>query len=746
MKEQYISRAVEVQPCFNRDVISDLSDQATTTLLDIAAWADGDGVSYDESSSEREVTQRQAPEHTDVESEILKELMSGDVLALRQFITRLGTSALAQRLLSKVFLSAVNTASEEALTELLATDLVDLGYQDEINARNCLHKAAISGRSFVLRICLERQLDVTSVDAYGRIPLHYACMHGHVDFVRNLIHASPSSIEVRDLDNFTALIHAITHSQLHCVGELLSLGANIDPSGSNDYIPLNLACQHGSLPIVELILHRKPRILPDAEGLYPQHLVARSGESSKMLLLLKQYGADLDQPDKLYQWTPLFHAASEGHLDCLKVLLDCGVNADILDEKGLSALYYASWEGHTECMKLLARVGRNIGKSSAGVQTQATAAVSNGNTPQRGEPEGIPDLSLPPPIIPTRRYGHNFLESKTLVVINFEGEGSESVRFYDRGKYPAARLTVVPRPSEILFRDLLLPLQDESKIVSFEIENRNIFAIDFEIFPTFGKKILAKGSVPAEVFGETSDNGGQYYCPLLDPRLKCIGQISFKFQVIKPFPGIPLEITPYATYWKATSQFESQPRALVTGSSLSGEYVRLFVQLTRDGVPVLYPRWTITMLSSHDDQGIELPISSLSLGQFQGLCQQDSQPPSIQTLPSIAQYDISRLHRDLAMSHSTLAEVLSILPADLSLELHILYPTADEERRGSGLTVNINDCVDAILTTVFEHARHLRQQYGDAVRSIVFSSFNQDICTTLNWKQPNCKHCISITG
>ncbi|KAK5001328.1 anaphase-promoting complex subunit Apc3, partial [Elasticomyces elasticus] len=41
-KELYLSRAVEVQPCFNRDIISSLSDQATTSLLEIGAWSEGE--------------------------------------------------------------------------------------------------------------------------------------------------------------------------------------------------------------------------------------------------------------------------------------------------------------------------------------------------------------------------------------------------------------------------------------------------------------------------------------------------------------------------------------------------------------------------------------------------------------------------------------------------------------------------------------------------------------------------------
>lgn len=166
-----------------------------------------------------------------------------------------------------------------------------------------------------------------TTDIYGRIPLHYACMRGHVDVVKELVKydsaddsadamqgieststtAAPvgESVDYKDLDNFTPLIHGIVHARFAAVKAVLELGARVDPTSEADHIPINLACQYGSVSIVDLLLQYHPQILPDAEGLYPQHLVPRSGRSPQILEMLKNYGANLDQPDKLYQWTPL---------------------------------------------------------------------------------------------------------------------------------------------------------------------------------------------------------------------------------------------------------------------------------------------------------------------------------------------------------------------------------------------------------------------------------------------------------
>lgn len=677
-------------------------------------------------------------DENDTDSQILQAANAGNLGVLNDWISRLRESADARGRFTRTFLAAITDAPEEALQTLLETDLVDVHAEDEINERNCLHEAAISGRELILDIALSKGVDVARVDVYGRLPLHYACMHGHVAMIQTLLGKGPKTIDSMDHDNFTPLIHGIVHHQLACVQQLLSHGARIDPANEADHIPLNLACQHGSVEIAELLLKRGASILPDAEGLYPQHLVARSGRTPELLQILQRYEADLDQRDKLYQWTPLFYAASEGRVNCMKSLLESGAKVDIVDEKELAAMYYATWEGHLECMKLLSSAGGGFGlvrPSITAAPTTRPSTLSTAPDPMTVDADGIPDLSLPPPIIPLRRYGHNFLDNKTFIQISFEEAGSEAIVFYHDSKYPAARLTISSKLSDLIPRNIMLPIQEDFKIISFQIDNLDSFAVDFDIFPTFGSKIIAKSVALPNIFSAVSSSSGHCCLPLFDPRLRAIGQISFTFQVIKPFHGIPLEIAHFATYWKATSQFDSHPNALITGSSLSGEYVQLFVQLTCDEVPVLYPRWTI------NHHGIEFPIGRLSLEQFIALGSQTGRGEEVlATLPDKTVDDIAEIHRTLATSFVSLRDVLAYLPTSIHVDIQVLFPTPSVERSlGLGPTLNINNFADAILMDVFDHARISRERNPEFMRSIVFTSYNADICTALNWKQPNCE-------
>src|SRR6266487_5669242 len=209
-----------------------------------------------------------------------------------------------------------------------------------------------------------------------------------------------------------------------------------------------------------------------------------------------------------------------------------------------------------------------------------------------------------------------------------------------------------------------------------------------------------------------------------------------------PYHGDPLEITHFATYWKATSTLNSDPNGLITGSSLSGDYVQLFVQLTKDCVPVLCPEFTIT------HHGIDMPICRLSFGQFKTIGVERS-PNSfrdsslLRSLEEMTANDIESAHRLLATSFLSLREVLLHLPTSIHINLCVLYPSAaEEEKLDLEPVVDINGFVDAILTEVFNHARASKEKNQDFLRSIVFSSYSPSTCIALNWKQPNCGYLV----
>jgi CDK inhibitor PHO81 len=195
-KELYLSRAVEVQPFFNPTVISELSDQATTSLQELGAWAEGDHSGL-EARQDHVVTTQHIPgtDDGDVDFILLDTTVSGNVESLKDLLDRMKSTSnecgsdhisLGERV-TRTFLAAIHEAPEEALGVLLESGLVDIHSEDDINERNCLHQAAIYGKPFVLTYGLSKGVAADRTDVYGRVPLHYASMHGWLDMLDLLL-------------------------------------------------------------------------------------------------------------------------------------------------------------------------------------------------------------------------------------------------------------------------------------------------------------------------------------------------------------------------------------------------------------------------------------------------------------------------------------------------------------------------------------------------------------------------------
>lgn len=140
-----------------------------------------------------------------------------------------------------------------------------------------------------------------------------------------------------------------------------------------------------------------------------------------------------------------------------------------------------------------------------------------------------------------------------------------------------------------------------------------------------------------------------------------------------------------------------------------------------------------------DYMDIEFPVSRLTHEQFISAGSRNaSKVGDLSALPSQPLSSIADVHRILSHSAVSLKQALELLPKGMHVNIQVLYPSSEEEKiLRLGPTVNINVFGDAILGVVFDHARTLREHSPDAMRSIVFSSYNPTVCTALNWKQPN---------
>ncbi|WWC93120.1 uncharacterized protein L201_008087 [Kwoniella dendrophila CBS 6074] len=844
-KELYIERQVEVQPCFNREFIAKLSDIVTANLLDIENGSEhlstsflngdnlpesigADGLNFnnrkeefiDIDTSSSGITNSLALDAlNDLESNMVKAFNSGkDAITdwLKIAKAKQNRDKSTNRRLMRILWRAALQVPKVYLDLVLHAVKLDYNYIDNINGRSPAHQASIVGSPVLIKLCAEKNNALFGLsDAYDRRPIHYAAMHGHADIVSFLLSQSvdPSAT---DKDGYTPLMHAITQGHLEVVRIFVQDKLTLEPTAiSNDLIPLSLACQYGHLEVARLLLQCGAKVIPNSEGLYPQHFAAKAGHDSICKLLVDEGGSDgggKDKQDKYNLWTPLHHAAIGGesrHLKCIKVLVEAGCDVNASDEYGKSPGWYSAWFGNVECLNYLLDNGAKLnGKQSTleSMENLGLAAdpqmdsLSPGSDlvldPPADEFELIPSLSLPPPIIPLRVYGHEFLANRCLIQLSlghpFSRPSSSSkappIKLYSRSGQDPLNLwsslkLVMTSKSDIsaVPHSVILPLADEREVFSFQVQSLERFTLELSLYPTFGSKVIGRAIVLPATFNDVTYHKG-IVAPLLDHNLKTIGEVAFEVSCIKPFEGAQLEIGGRVeTYWKSkvtpsqptqdhAHQFQSHrplsvstsspslrppgvtsgstsnnnnESALVTASSLSGEYVHIVIQVTKDGMPVIYPKIKLPI------ENLDITVSDVTLEQFLNIAKSnnllfsskdnDNQQQQ-QQQQSRSTHEWSEI---LNKTMSTLNEILTILPNEIGLNLLLQYlrPQTLKYENLNSQSIEINKWVNSILNTIYENGKKSNLTTagttGSSSRKIIFSSFQPEVATALNWKQPN---------
>ncbi|KAI8871276.1 hypothetical protein GQ42DRAFT_168498 [Ramicandelaber brevisporus] len=783
MREIYLSRQIEMRPFFNKDAITQLQDNASalyaelqdlirrgyifpasspsTTALTAAGLA-----TTQESIQSQQTT---AATTTATTAATANNQPQQPQLALPQSVPTIPARGDIREHISRVLWRACSEVQSPTLfTTFLETvePLIDFEHPcDDINERTFYHEAAIHGREALLSICMRHSMNIEATDYYGRTPLHYAAMHGHTGCLAQLL-AAGANPRCLDNDRMTPMLYVAKRGHTECARLLLDQGGGADAGGFIDHSPLLLACRHGHVAMVQLLLARgTPIPLTATTSNHPLHIAAGLGHAELLLVLVQALaatGANGDIADADMGWTPLFHAAAEGHVECVRILLDAGCRADITDANGERPVYYAAEDGHVRCVQLLLSTPVVDAASSVAAATSATTATI-GTT---GDLDALPSLEMPPPIIPLRMYGHNYLDEEYMVQISLghpvmlPSDGSDSIVDPEANQHekmlPRTPAVTMLGPAPLTSVKLVItPSTSEFRhdTMMFRVDKLDAFTLDFELLPHFGSKIIGRtfGMYP---HSSRNRSHGWCRCPLFDSSLKLVGELAFTFTVFRPLIGAKLEIDGRAeTYWKSVSssapqhlqarfpaagQTTTNPPAMqmasssyVTDSSLHTEYLRIVVQLTRDCVPVLYSAWHITV--GLPAAPIKIGISSLTLADDEDSGEMDQRVGS--PMNDSRHRDVSYWRDHISGRHLTLAQALAELPVDVSVNIDLRYPTTSQAcELWLRDTPDLNDCVDAILRTVLDDASSTTAKKR---RGVVFSSFNPSACAALSWKQPN---------
>ena len=156
---------------------------------------------------------------------------------------------------------------------------------------------------------------------------------------------------------------------------------NIPPSAYNN--TLIEAAKDGKTELVSLLIDAGADInAVDEDGDTPLNWAASNGHSECVKLLLAAPGIDVNKTNEYYGGTPLNRAAFNGRSECVKLLLAApGINVNKADMHGNTPLYWAAYKGHSACVKLLlATPGIDVNKADKYGWTPLFWAADNGHS------------------------------------------------------------------------------------------------------------------------------------------------------------------------------------------------------------------------------------------------------------------------------------------------------------------------------------------------------------------------------
>ena len=185
---------------------------------------------------------------------------------------------------------------------------------------------SLLGLTDIAKLLLESGANVNACDNDGTTPLTGAALKGHVEVAKLLIEAG-ADVNSKNNNGQTALMYASYNGQTEIVKMLIEARVDIYDQDNNGYTALMLASEQGHTNIVELLKDSETKNEVVQSDIFFQSIA--SGDYAKVKRLIKE-GADTNAID-IDGYTALMRAATYGHTEVAKLLIEAGADIDEKD-------------------------------------------------------------------------------------------------------------------------------------------------------------------------------------------------------------------------------------------------------------------------------------------------------------------------------------------------------------------------------------------------------------------------------
>ena len=190
--------------------------------------------------------------------------------------------------------------------------------------------------------------------------------HGRIDITKKLLSEGADVNTKGKILKETALQIAAKYGDKEMVKLLLT-----QPNIKVDFESLYNALHNGFGAVAIAILNRNPKLAKvEIDGENAMHSSVLTGDAEMipaLISLLIKYGADINHRDEKEGLTALHLAAHHGLRDvCAELLKQERIKVDILDKGGFTPLHHAASTGEIECCRILLEKGADAEKTVKG--------------------------------------------------------------------------------------------------------------------------------------------------------------------------------------------------------------------------------------------------------------------------------------------------------------------------------------------------------------------------------------------
>ena len=252
----------------------------------------------------------------------------------------------------------VPDSNEERINVIEAIKNDDIEYFKQIsehivnekyeNGKTILHYALYGGNVEIVKLLIQKGVNVNEKDDFGRTPLEYLLIYEHTEELFNLIVENSVELDFRNILGDTPIFESLYREQMEFAKYFIRKNNVIDELDKSYETPLHYASKQGYFEIVKLLLKHN-LTCSEVRDYYGRD----SHPNREFLSLIEHYKKYIDIEDTK-QKTALYHATERGHFEIVKLLLENGASCK------RNLICVASEHGYVDIVKLLIEHGVDV--------------------------------------------------------------------------------------------------------------------------------------------------------------------------------------------------------------------------------------------------------------------------------------------------------------------------------------------------------------------------------------------------